>query len=224
MAWYNLWNSKRKFIITVVSLFMGCETIMLAGFIMNGTNLTNEFSQSPDFEIGTQKEAVENYLFPYKNTDEEQTDQNSPLFDESVVQKVIELPEIEESSLHITYGCYASYDYSEDYIQPIENMVYENSAPNNGMTIQVLDDQSIDLLDSYAKKSRQDIDFDALRAGSGIIVLHKHGLSETLEADAAKMKGKPAHVFPADTTGQNGVEFICSGYLDTTAKGFPELK
>lgn len=152
MAWYNLWNSKRKFIITVVSLFMGCETIMLAGFIMNGTNLTNEFSQSPDFEIGTQKEAVENYLFPYKNTDEEQTDQNSPLFDESVVQKVIELPEIEESSLHITYGCYASYDYSEDYIQPIENMVYENSAPNNGMTIQVLDDQSIDLLDSYAKK------------------------------------------------------------------------
>ena len=43
-------------------------------------------------------------------------------------------------------------------------MVYENSAPNNGMTIQVLDDQSIDLLDSYAKKSRQDIDFDALRA------------------------------------------------------------
>ena len=23
--------------------------------------------------------------------------------------------------------------------------------------------------------------------------------------------------------GQNGVEFICSGYLDTTAKGFPEL-
>lgn len=73
------------------------------------------------------------------------------------------------------------------------------------------------------KKSRQDIDFDALRAGSGIIVLHKHGLSETLEADAAKMKGKPAHVFPADTTGQNGVEFICSGYLDTTAKGFPEL-
>lgn len=223
MAWYNLWNSKRKFIITVVSLFMGCETIMLAGFIMNGTNLTNEFSQSPDFEIGTQKEAVENYLFPYKNTDEEQTDQNSPLFDESVVQKVIELPEIEESSLHITYGCYASYDYSEDYIQPIENMVYENSAPNNGMTIQVLDDQSIDLLDSYAKKSRQDIDFDALRAGSGIIVLHKHGLSETLEADAAKMKGKPAHVFPADTTGQNGVEFICSGYLDTTAKGFPEL-
>ena len=92
---------------------------IFAGFIMNGTNLTNEFSQSPDFEIGTQKEAVENYLFPYKNTDEEQTDQNSPLFDESVVQKVIELPEIEESSLHITYGCYASYDYSEDYIQPV---------------------------------------------------------------------------------------------------------
>ena len=40
---------------------------MLAGFIMNGTNLTNEFAQSPDFEIGTQKEAIENYLFPYRN-------------------------------------------------------------------------------------------------------------------------------------------------------------
>ena len=66
MAWYNLWNSKRKFIITVVSLFMGCETIMLAGFIMNGTNLTNEFSQSPDFEIGTQKEALKIICFLIK--------------------------------------------------------------------------------------------------------------------------------------------------------------
>lgn len=223
MAWYNLWNSKRKFIITVISLFMGCETIMLAGFIMNGTNLTNEFSQSPDFEIGTQKEAVESYLFPYKSADGEQTELNSPLFDESVVQEVIELPEIEKTSLNITYGCYASYDYSEDYIQPIENMAYESGTPNNGMTIQVLDDQFIDLLESYVKDNRLDIDVDALRNGSGIIVLHKHELSETLEEDAAKTKGKPAHVFPADAAGGNGVEFICSGYLDTTAKGFPQL-
>ncbi len=223
MAWYNLWDSKRKFIITVISLLIGCETIMLAGFIMNGTNLTNEFAQSPDFEIGIEKEAVENYLFPYKNADGEQTDLNSPLFDESVVQKVTELSEVEKNRLYITYGCYASYDYSEDYIQPIENMAYENGTPNNGMIIRVLDDQSIDLLESYVKKNRLDIDFDALRNGSGIIVLHKHELSEVLEEDAVKMQGKPAHIFPADAVGEKGVEFVCSGYLDTTAKGFPQL-
>ncbi len=223
MAWYNLWNSKRKFIITMISLFMGCETVMLAGFIMNGTDLTNEFSQSPDFEIGTQKEAVENYLFPYRNANGLQIDQDSPLFDETMVQKVAELPEIDKNSLNIVYGCYAAYDYSEDYIQPIENMAYENSTPNNVMTIQVLDDQSIDLLDSYIKKNRLDIDVDALRKGNGILVLHKHELSETLEQDAAKTKGEPAHVFPVDSTEQNGAEFICSGYLDTTGKGFPQL-
>ena len=223
MAWYNLWNSKRKFIITMLSLFMGCETVMLAGFIMNGTDLTNEFSQSPDFEIGTQKEAVESYLFPYKNANGLQIDQDSPLFDEAVVQKIAELPEIDENSLNIAYGCYAAYDYSEDYIQPIENMAYENGTPNNAMTIQVLDAQSVDLLESYVKKNRLDIDFGALRDGKGILVLHKHELSETLEEDAAKMKGEPAHVFPVGSAEQNGVEFICSGYLDTTDKGFPQL-
>jgi putative ABC transport system permease protein len=223
MAWYNLWNSKRKFIITMISLFMGCETVMLAGFIMNGTNLINEFSQSPDFEIGTQKEAVDNYLFPYRNANGLQIDQESPLFDETVVQKVAELPEIDKNSLNIVYGCYAAYDYSEDYIQPIENIVYENGTPNNVMTIQVLDDQSIDLLENYVKKNRLDIDLEALRDGDGLLVLHKHELSETLEDDAGKMKGEPAHVFPVDSAEQNGVEFICSGYLDTTAKGFPQL-
>ena len=184
MAWYNLRGSKRKFIITMISLFMGCETVMLAGFILNGTNLTNEFSQSLDFEIGTQKEAVESYLFPYRNADGLPIDQDSPLFDETVVQKVAELPEIEKNSLNIVYGCYAAYDYSEDYIQPIENMVYENSTPNNVMTIQVLDDQSVDLLESYVKKNRLDIDLEALREGNGLLVLHKHELSETLEEDA----------------------------------------
>lgn len=223
MAWYNLRGSKRKFIITMISLFMGCETVMLAGFILNGTNLTNEFSQSPDFEIGTQKEAVESYLFPYRNADGLPIDQDSPLFDETVVQKVAELPEIDKNSLNIVYGCYAAYDYSEDYIQPIENMVYENSTPNNVMTIQVLDDQSVDLLESYVKKNRLDIDLEALREGNGLLVLHKHELSETLEEDAGKMKGEPAHVFPVDSAEQNGVEFICSGYLDTTDKGFPQL-
>lgn len=223
MAWYNLWNSKRKFIITMISLFMGCQTVMLAGFIMNGTNLTNEFSQSPDFEIGTQKEAVENYLFPYRNANGLQIDQDSPLFDETLVQKVSELSEIDKNSLNIVYGCYAAYDYSEDYIQPIENVAYENGTPNNVMTIQVLDDQSIDLLESHVKKNRLDIDIDALRDGNGILVLHKHELSETLEQDAAKMKGEPTHVFSVDSSEQNGIEFICSGYLDTTVKGFPQL-
>lgn len=223
MAWYNLWNSKRKFIITMISLFMGCETVMLAGFIMNGTNLTNEFAQSPDFEIGTQKEAIENYLFPYRNANGLQTDQDSPLFDETVVQKISELPEIDKNSLSIVYGCYAAYDYSEDYIQPIENMAYENDTPNNVMTIQVIDDQSIDLLGNYIKKNKLDIDIESLIDGNGILVLHKHELSETLEQDAAKMTGKTAHVFPVDSSEQNGVEFICSGYLDTTAKGFPQL-
>ena len=92
------------------------------------------------------------YLFPYRNANGLQTDQDSPLFDETVVQKISELPEIDKNSLSIVYGCYAAYDYSEDYIQPIENMAYENDTPNNVMTIQVIDDQSIDLLGNYIKK------------------------------------------------------------------------
>ncbi len=83
------------------------------------------------------------------------------------------------------YGCYAAYDYSEDYIQPIENMAYENDTPNNVMTIQVIDDQSIDLLGNYIKKNKLDIDIESLIDGNGILVLHKHELSETLEQDAA---------------------------------------
>lgn len=71
------------------------------------------------------KEAVENYLFPYKNTGGRGTNGSEfPLFDESVVQKVIELPEIEKA-VCITYGCYASYDYSEDYTADWEYGVWK---------------------------------------------------------------------------------------------------
>lgn len=223
MAWYNLYCAKRKLIVTMIALFLGCETALLAGFITNGTNLTHEYSQNSDFEIGVQKEALQDYLFPYKNVHGLEMNQEQSLFDDSMIRKITDFSEIDKDSLNIVYGCFGTYDYSEDYIQPIEHIVYENATANNAMLIQVVDKQSIDLLEKYAKKGALDIDFETLRNGNGILVLHKHELSETLLKDAAKAKGDIAHIFSVNSEGQKGIEFFCSGYLDITDKNFPKL-
>lgn len=46
------------------------------------------------------------------------------------------------------------------------------------------------------------------------------------ESDAQAMAGTPAQVYSMDGMGDpedKGVKFVCSGYLDTTLKGFPQL-
>lgn len=226
MAWYNFSCSKRKTCITLISLFIGCEMALLSSFISNGTDVINRFLQQPDFEIGTKKDAVDAYLFPYSTVDELQVDREKSLLDEALMEKIIGMDEVDEDSIEQIYGCYATFDYNEEFIQPKVNAAYGTGTSNNVMTIQVVDDQYIQELQEYAERNQLNVDIASLKNGTGILALHKHELSEMLEDDANQMVGESVHVYPMETMDMSeaeGIEFVCSGYIDTTLKDFPQL-
>lgn len=226
MAWYNFSCSKRKSCIALISLFIGCEMALLSSFISNGTDVINKFLQQPDFEIGTKKDAVNAYLFPYSTVDELQVDREKSLLDEMLIEKIISIDEIDEDSIGQIYGCYAAFDYNEEFIQPKVNAAYGTGTSNDVMTIQVIDDQYIQILQEYAARNQLNVDIASLKNGTGILVLHKHELSEMLEDDADQAVGESAHVYPMETMDMSeaeGKEFVCSGYIDTTRKDFPQL-
>ena len=225
MAWRNLFCSKRKFTIALLSLFLGCQTALLTVFIMNGTDIMNEMVQKPDFEIGTNKDAVEKYLFS-DGMEGFQPDTSEALLDEAFMDQIVNMEELDQSSVNITYGFYGDLDYHEKFIEPNVNAAYGTGTSNTAMTIQVVNDHYIQKLENYAKRNRLNIDTVSLRKGKGILVLHKHELSETLKAEAEKLVGEPAHVYSMDNEGapkDKGVKFVCAGYLDTTQKDFPSL-
>lgn len=226
MARYNVFRSKRKFFITLLSLFLGCEMALLTAFISKGTDIMGQLSQKPDFKIGTGRKAVDSYLNPYRNVEQLHVDRNKALFDEAFLKKLMNVKELDKKSVKKIYGCYASYDYSDDWVEPIEDATYSTGKSNDIMTIQVVNDQYIQKLEKYTKRNQLGIDTDSLRDGKGILVLHKHELSEILEEEANAAAGDTALVYSGQGEGNvndDGVKFVCSGYLDTTQKGFPPL-
>ena len=64
---------------------------LLSAFISHGTDVINKYLQQPDFEIGTQKDAVNAYLFPYSTVDELQVDREKSLLDEMFIEQIIGL-------------------------------------------------------------------------------------------------------------------------------------
>ena len=52
MAWRNITRSKKRLLISVGSLLIGCITALGAEVIMTGTDITNQIEQNPDFRVG----------------------------------------------------------------------------------------------------------------------------------------------------------------------------
>ncbi|MGC4019954.1 MAG: ABC transporter permease [Muricomes sp.] len=142
------------------------------------------------------------------------------------MKEIENMEELDKNSVKEIWGCYGSYDFSDEYVQPLEEAGYASGTSNTSMTIQVVSDKYIQKLENYIRKNQLDIDIDSLSNGTGILVLHKHQLSEMSELNAKGINGMPAQVYSMDGEGNpedKGVEFVCSGYLDTTIKGFPPL-
>ena len=224
MAWYNLFRSKRKFVITIISLFLGCEMALLAVFITNGTDTMNELLQRSDFEVGVQRDAVEGYVFSY-SIDGFEPNMSKPLFDEGLMKEIIDIDELDRNSVIETYGYYGYFKTNDEFIQPKEKAAHGTGMSNTGMTIQVVNDQYIHELEAYVKTNQLNTDIDSLKSGGGILLLHKHELSKVLEIEAIETVGKPAYIYSVDEEEYegNGTKFTCVGYLDMTREGFPPL-
>lgn len=220
LAKRNVLCSPKRFWLIIISLFLGCEVAVMAIFVGTGADMTNQLKRNPDIIIGTNKKAVENYLF--EGTEE---DLSKELFTKDFLSKIQKISYIEKKSIQVTYGCYSSLDLDEAALAPRGKGAVDVKYLNTSATIQVISDSDIKNIEQYVIRNGLKVDIEAVRSGTGALVLHKHELSQSQEEWADKLIGLPIYFYNYEEKDKEPVvtEFVNSGYIDITGKGFPEL-
>ena len=163
MAWKNVTRYRQRFVITVISLFLGIEMFLIVMVITTGSDYANIINQRPDFlfagefsesaqkdgsgtEYQTQspdqdplKSEGNNFELLYDND----YDEFSPI-SKKVRKQLWNLDGVKKKESHITEGAYVLSTISRDGIRPLEEDTYL------GNNVEYAEEISIDY-DSGAK-------------------------------------------------------------------------
>lgn len=143
MAWKNVTRYRQRFVITVISLFLGIEMFLIVMVITTGSDYANIINQRPDFLIagefsesaqkdgsGTEyqkqspdqdplKSEGNNFELLYDND----YDEFSPI-SKKVRKQLWNLDGVKKKESHITEGAYVLSTISRDGIRPLEEDTY----------------------------------------------------------------------------------------------------
>lgn len=143
MAWKNVTRYRQRFVITVISLFLGIEMFLIVMVITTGSDYANIINQRPDFLIagefsefaqkegsGTEyqtqspdqdplKSKGDNFELLYDND----YDEFSPI-SEKVRKRLWNLDGVKKKESYITEGAYMLSTISRDGIRPLEKDTY----------------------------------------------------------------------------------------------------
>lgn len=143
MAWKNVTRYRQRFVITVISLFLGIEMFLIVMVITDGSDYVNIINQRPDFLIvgefsefaqkegsGTEyqtqspdqdplKSKGDNFELLYDND----YDEFSPI-SEKVRKRLWNLDGVKKKESYITEGAYMLSTISRDGIRPLEKDTY----------------------------------------------------------------------------------------------------
>ena len=143
MAWKNVTRYRQRFVITVLSLFLGIEMFLIVMVITDGSDYVNIINQRPDFLIvgefsefaqkegsGTEyqtqspdqdplKSKGDNFELLYDND----YDEFSPI-SEKVRKRLWNLDGVKKKESYITEGAYMLSTISRDGIRPLEKDTY----------------------------------------------------------------------------------------------------
>lgn len=143
MAWKNVTRYRQRFVITVISLFLGIEMFLIVMVITTGSDYANIINQRPDFLIagefsesaqkdgsGTEyqtqspdqdplKSEGNNFELLYDND----YDEFSPI-SKKVRKQLWNLDGVKKKESHITEGAYVLSTISRDGIRPLEKDTY----------------------------------------------------------------------------------------------------
>jgi ABC-type antimicrobial peptide transport system permease subunit len=221
IAWRNFTRNRKKMLVTISSLFLGIEVALLSIVICSGLDQTHRIEQNPDFEIGVTKEAVENYLYQNDGRSIEAL-QGHALLAEEIIETISKAIGISNGDIITCIGSYGTFTHRSESMTPRINSYQKDADIITDLTVQVVPDEWIDALKQYVEKEGLNTDLDTFQNGNGFILLHSHELSEQQLVEADKTIGKPLSGILFEDSG-NRFELMCSGYLDTTKKGFPKL-
>ncbi len=273
MAWRNITRQKQRFILTVLSVSIGMETLLCAVVITSGSDISNRYTSRTDFIIAGEfcEDAKDAGGFSFRpqeeQTDPFQTDGEawdfmwnsyndsfSPIPD-SVKEEILALDGVKWKQTVLVKGAYMIPVMSKKGWSPFANSDYlisdgtdrtgQTEMLESGLaeTVRVLTQKEIAALKTYAAQKNLHLDLESVENGTGVLFLHEHCLTPEKEKAADQVIGEPVRFLKLmspeeemkvketaksmDELGisyQSSEEFTLSGYLDSTAKDFPQIK
>ena len=284
MAWKNVTRYRQRFVITVISMFLGIEMFLIVMVITTGSDYANIINQRPDFLIAgefSEFAKKEGSGTEYKTQSPEQDplrsegdnfellydndyDEFSPI-SEKLRNRLWNLDGVKKKKSYITEGAYMLSSISRDGLRPLEKDTYlgknveyaEESSTDyesgakmieglDADTVQIVSENELKALKTYVEKNKLKVDMNSLEAGTGVMIVHDHKLSQKQEKQAEKavgetvclstLKNKEACIRWNSMTDKErdkedekikaetpSAQYMLSGYLDNQADGFPEI-
>lgn len=249
LAIQNLLCSRKKLLLSVLTLFLGCETALCATVIFRGLDSQNERNQNPDFQIGITKEALDHY--PYAEAKEAETAIifDKTLLEEEALRQIARIAEIPTERIGREYGCLAKVDdvneaeyfavergkrqsRSQNALAPFYNNSYGlwdgTGAGYYGIGIlRVLEEEEMGRLKDWVKENGPEIDWNKLIEENGTLIAHGGALSREKQDLAGSVTGRKLWLYPVnalypkeDTYIEKG-QLENLGYLDYEKENFP---
>lgn len=218
MAWQNVRRYKGRFLLTVISLFLGVEMLLASVVITEGGDYTHVIEKRPDFliagmfsdwgmEQGYGKEYQsrdagydpmetegDNFELLYGNEYEE----FSPVSSE-VRDRLLELDGVNREDSYVMEGAYLMTTISGKGIRPLEENGQLSKEKEDSMlegftedTVQILTDEEMEKLARYVKEKNLPVDIESLKEGDGVVILHDHQLNPKQE-EARESVGEPLY-------------------------------
>ena len=226
MAWRNVTKSKKRLLISSLSLILGGITALGSAVIMTGIDLRNNYQQNPDFKVG-----ILTGIFRYPEKVPDEINDNTQIMSSEMLNNIYEIDGIDTETINNVTGSYALINFDEDEaLQPRKNSIDVSADKLAFATIQVVDESYVEELEEYVDKYDLSVDTDSLKNGMGCVLLHYHEMSQVLDDQAKDVIGMPIHFYSLQAYDNSGnldmykkAPLECAGYIDCTAKYFPKL-
>lgn len=223
IAWRNLFRNRKKMLLSIGALFLGIEVSLLSAVITEGLDQTHKIQQEPDFEIGVTKDAVADYIYTVAMHNETIGHELLPW---ELMDSIAEVTGSANEDMMKCTGSYGIFDRSCVSMNP-RQLSYRNDVDIiTELTVQIVPDEWVKELEKYVERNKLNIDMDTFWEEGGFLLLHSHELSQEQQTEVDKVigEGLDGTLFQSGgEDGGKGFELTCSGYLDTTEKGFPSL-
>ena len=220
LARRNIAGHRKRFLLTVLSLFLGLETFLWADVVTSGSDYAHVIGQRPDFLIAGQFSGYgreHGYGEEYKTRDAGQDpmltegscfellydndyDEFSPI-SADVRDELTDLDGVKTEESYIMEGAYLYPLISRKGIRPLEkNFSHEDAEDDHEMieswspdVVQILKEEEIRSLKKYVDEKDLAVDMDSFENGTGVLILHDHVLSPAQEKLAQESVGEPVY-------------------------------
>lgn len=206
IAWMNMMRSKKKCLLIVCSLALGCEAALVSVMIGKGADIMSDLQQNPDFKI------CMTYEFCTALIESSQEKEG-----------ILEEPR----DFHVE-----DFTKTEGFLPILDKEGREsfqilNMQEDPVIIIQKTGVCETEKLKQYIK-DQSSIDLDTFLNQNGVLILHRHLLSEAAKENTEKYIGTSIGIYDlvpvgTDMSGYRPVPLVNCGYLDLTDHGFPEL-